>query len=73
MLNSCFHHISGGKGYDPEGGADDYSAFSEWLQCYYQTGMRNMVDHNKRTIWFKGEAGPMVPKGKWMLNQCQLE
>merc|ERR1719273_1925431 len=24
--------------------------------------MNNLTDHNRRTIWFAGEAGPMVPK-----------
>ncbi|XP_022111035.1 endonuclease 8-like 1 [Acanthaster planci] len=52
----------GGGGYDPEGRSADYSKFNAWLQCYYQTGMNNVVDHNSRTIWFKGPAGPMAPK-----------
>ncbi|ESO87521.1 hypothetical protein LOTGIDRAFT_127711 [Lottia gigantea] len=41
----------------------DYSKFTEWLQCFYKDGMLNMVDHNKRTIWYSGDPGPMVPKG----------
>ncbi|KAK6179630.1 hypothetical protein SNE40_011944 [Patella caerulea] len=40
----------------------DHSKFTAWLQCYYNPGMKNMVDHNKRTIWYTGDAGPMVPK-----------
>ncbi|XP_013389919.1 endonuclease 8-like 1 [Lingula anatina] len=52
----------GGKGYDPEGRSDDYDAFASWLRCYYNTSMNNMVDHNGRTIWFSGPAGPMTPK-----------
>ncbi len=63
MIMSSF--ASGGGGYDPEGKKSDYTAFTDWLQCYYQDGMNNMVDHNGRTIWFKGPAGPMVPKGKF--------
>jgi len=51
-----------GKGYDPSGNQSDYSAFYDWLQCYYNPEMRNMVDHDGRTMWFKGEAGPMAPK-----------
>ncbi|XP_062600952.1 endonuclease 8-like 1 [Saccostrea cucullata] len=51
----------GGTGYDPEGRDPDYSKFSEWLQCYYKEGMENMADHNKRTIWFHGNPGPLVP------------
>ncbi|XP_067020159.1 endonuclease 8-like 1 isoform X2 [Acropora muricata] len=51
-----------GKGYDPTGNNSDYSAFMEWLQCYYNPEMRNVVDHDGRTMWFKGETGPLVPK-----------
>ena len=43
---------------DPE---KDYSAFNNWLQCYYKDGMQNLVDHNGRTMWFSGPAGPMKP------------
>ncbi|KAM7396764.1 hypothetical protein PAMP_019779 [Pampus punctatissimus] len=50
----------GGKGYDPE--KADYSDFEAWLQCYYVDGMTSMRDHNGRTMWFKGDPGPMVPK-----------
>ena len=39
----------------------DMDAFNNWLQCYYQDGMNNLVDHNGRTIWFKGPAGPLKP------------
>ncbi|XP_005108711.1 endonuclease 8-like 1 [Aplysia californica] len=38
------------------------SSYRNWLQCYYQPGMKNLADHNKRTIWFSGPPGPMVPK-----------
>ncbi|XP_042864938.1 endonuclease 8-like 1 isoform X2 [Penaeus japonicus] len=53
-----------GKGYnvDLDADEDDYKAFKEWLQCYYQDGMNNMVDHNGRTMWFSGKPGKMVPK-----------
>ena len=40
------------------------SPFTRWLQCYLNPLMRNMVDHNGRTIWFSGEAGPLAPKGE---------
>ncbi|XP_024119537.1 endonuclease 8-like 1 isoform X1 [Oryzias melastigma] len=50
----------GGKGYDPE--KSDYSAFQAWLQCYYVDGMKSIRDHNGRTMWFKGDPGPMAPK-----------
>ncbi|XP_053742240.1 endonuclease 8-like 1 [Synchiropus splendidus] len=50
----------GGKGYDPE--KKDYSGFEAWLQCYYVDGMKSIRDHNGRTMWFKGDPGPMAPK-----------
>ncbi|XP_047453153.1 endonuclease 8-like 1 [Mugil cephalus] len=50
----------GGKGYDPE--KADYSAFEAWLQCYYVDGMKSLRDHNGRTVWFRGDPGPMAPK-----------
>nr|XP_054755852.1 uncharacterized protein LOC129261847 [Lytechinus pictus] len=52
----------GAGGYTADGKASDYSDFMKWLQCYYQDGMKNMVDHNARTIWFSGPPGPMTPK-----------
>lgn len=54
--------LGGGKGYDVEHDAEEEKAFSDWLQCYYKDGMNNLVDCNGRTIWFKGDAGPMRPK-----------
>ncbi|XP_063767318.1 endonuclease 8-like 1 isoform X2 [Eleginops maclovinus] len=50
----------GGKGYDPQ--KNDYSAFKAWLQCYYVDGMKSLRDHNGRTMWFKGDPGPMATK-----------
>ncbi|XP_068458300.1 endonuclease 8-like 1 [Clinocottus analis] len=50
----------GGKGYDPQ--KADYSGFKAWLQCYYVDGMKSIRDHNNRTMWFKGDPGPMTPK-----------
>ncbi|XP_059191155.1 endonuclease 8-like 1 [Centropristis striata] len=50
----------GGKGYDPQ--KQDYSDFEAWLQCYYVKGMKSIRDHNGRTMWFKGDPGPMAPK-----------
>ncbi|XP_029697395.1 endonuclease 8-like 1 isoform X1 [Takifugu rubripes] len=46
--------------YNPE--KADYSDFEAWLQCYYVDGMKSVRDHNGRTMWFKGDPGPMVPK-----------
>ncbi|KAL3866823.1 hypothetical protein ACJMK2_044085 [Sinanodonta woodiana] len=51
----------GGTGYDPVKGGESYSAFEKWLQCYCKPNMKNMADHNKRTIWYSGQAGPMAP------------
>ena len=31
---------------------EDYLVFKNWLQCYDNPLMNNMVDHEKRTIWF---------------------
>ncbi|XP_064846303.1 endonuclease 8-like 1 isoform X2 [Oncorhynchus masou masou] len=50
----------GGKGYDPEN--MDYTDFKSWLQCYCVEGMKSVRDHNGRTMWFKGDPGPMAPK-----------
>lgn len=50
----------GGKGYDPE--KMDYTDFKSWLQCYCVKGMKSVRDHNGRTMWFKGDPGPMAPK-----------
>ncbi|NXK26073.1 NEIL1 Endonuclease, partial [Arenaria interpres] len=48
---------------DPED-LGNYAAFKNWLQCYLVPGMSSLRDHNGRTIWFQGEAGPMAPKGQ---------
>jgi len=61
VLNLC---DGTSTGYDAESGGKEYSAFNNWLQCYYQDGMTNMVDHNGRTMWFKGPAGPMTPSSQ---------
>jgi len=37
------------------------SGFGQWLQCYFKDGMKSIKDHNGRTMWFKGEPGPMAP------------
>uniref|UniRef100_A0A8C8HPE4 Formamidopyrimidine-DNA glycosylase catalytic domain-containing protein n=1 Tax=Oncorhynchus tshawytscha TaxID=74940 RepID=A0A8C8HPE4_ONCTS len=54
--------FTGGKGYDPE--KMDYTDFKSWLQCYCVEGMKSVRDHNGRTMWFKGDPGPMAPKGE---------
>ncbi|KAL8616655.1 hypothetical protein ACOMHN_031637 [Nucella lapillus] len=48
--------------YLPEDEHSDMSRFSLWLQCYYKPGMKNVADHNKRTMWYHGDPGPMLPK-----------
>ena len=50
--------------YDPTKDESSFKTFLDWLQCYYQPSMQNLVDHNGRTIWFSGKAGPLAPKGK---------
>ena len=55
-------NLSGNTGFEVDPAeAKDASEFSNWLQCYYNPSMKNLVDHNSRTIWFTGPAGPMVP------------
>jgi hypothetical protein len=51
--------------YDPtaEQDSEEQKAFENWLQCYNQNGMTNLVDSKGRTIWFQGPAGPMKPAG----------
>jgi len=53
--------LGGGKGYDVEHDPEEEQNFNNWLRCYYQDGMQNLVDHNGRTIWFSGPPGPMKP------------
>jgi len=53
--------LGGGKGYDVEHDPEEEQTFTNWLRCYYQDGMQNLVDHNGRTIWFSGPPGPMKP------------
>ncbi|XP_076444129.1 endonuclease 8-like 1 [Babylonia areolata] len=48
--------------YLPEDEHSDMSKFSLWLQCYYKCGMKNVADHNKRTMWYHGDPGPMLPR-----------
>ncbi|XP_060568020.1 endonuclease 8-like 1 [Ruditapes philippinarum] len=47
--------------YDGKDRSDESNTFNTWLQCYYQDGMKNIADHNKRTIWYSGPLGPMAP------------
>ncbi|XP_045216475.2 endonuclease 8-like 1 [Mercenaria mercenaria] len=48
--------------YDGKDRSDESNSFNAWLQCYYQDGMKNIADHNKRTIWYSGPLGPLAPK-----------
>ena len=45
-----------------QGEGEGELTFSKWLQCYTVPMMRNLVDHNGRTIWFSGDPGPLAPK-----------
>lgn len=38
------------------------SKFFQWLQCFYKPGMKTIPDHNKRTMWYHGDPGPLVSK-----------
>ncbi|XP_062519108.1 endonuclease 8-like 1 isoform X2 [Corticium candelabrum] len=40
------------------------AAFESWLKCYYKPGMKNLIDHSGRTVWFKGDPGPLAPKAQ---------
>lgn len=51
----------GENGYAPAKGK--YSVLQAWMRCYCVEGMNSLGDHNGRTVWFKGDPGPMVPKG----------
>jgi len=51
-----------GGGYNVENGLKEMSSFNDWLQCYQNPSMSNLTDRHKRTIWFYGEPGPLVPK-----------
>ncbi|KAM3924136.1 endonuclease 8-like 1 [Leptodactylus fuscus] len=42
----------------------NYVVLQEWLQCYFNPGMKTLRDSNGRTIWFEGEPGPLAPKGQ---------
>ena len=62
-------HLDKGEGYfyDPTKDDSSFKTFLDWLQCYYQSDMQNLVDHNGRTIWFSGKAGPLAPKGTYVM------
>ncbi|XP_038178928.1 endonuclease 8-like 1 isoform X3 [Arvicola amphibius] len=63
LENGSLLNRPGGKGYGPERGEEDFAAFRAWLQCYGMPGMSSLRDRHGRTIWFKGEPGPLAPKG----------
>lgn len=54
-------NVSNGYFNNPSNG-ENYEELFQWLQCYDQDGMSNLVDHNGRTIWYSGPAGPLKPK-----------
>ncbi len=59
-------HKQGG-GYDVEHGFKEYGAFGKWLQCYQNPKMKSLTDRKRRTIWFDGEPGLLVPKGSLLV------
>ena len=56
-------YVAEGSWYDSNDRVDVGNNFNNWLQCYYKDGMKNVADHNKRTIWYTGPLGPLAPKG----------
>ncbi len=67
---TCLPDDGEGYFYDSTKDESTFSSFFRWLQCYYKSGMHNLVDHNGRTIWFSGPAGPLAPKGKNHSSLC---
>merc|ERR1711936_449212 len=45
-------------------GAKKKSGFAEWLQCYYQEGMRKCKDSKGRTMWYSGDVGRLFKPGE---------
>ena len=61
VIKSVAIHIIGlGKSKDCSVSEDDYRAFMSWLQCYENPEMKNLVDHNGRTIWFDVSVVPVI-------------
>lgn len=56
-------NLGTGKNYDLTSNIEDHEDFNKWLQCYNNPDLDSMADHNKRMVWFKGDPGPMAPKG----------
>lgn len=44
-----------------EAGLKENGSFEKWLRCYQNPRMKSLTDRNKRTIWFDGVPGPLVP------------
>lgn len=59
-----------GGGYDVINGLKEDGAFEKWLQCYQNPDMQSLVDSKKRTIWFSGDPGSLVPIGTFLLFSC---
>lgn len=59
-----FYGLKTGGGYDVINGLKEDGAFEKWLQCYQNPDMQSLVDSKKRTIWFSGDPGSLVPIGK---------
>ena len=52
-----------GGGYAVLGGKD-HSAFEDWLQVYFKDGAYKAKDGKGRTMWWRGEAGPLFRGSK---------
>ena len=53
LTSAWFLCPTGGKGYGPESGEEDFAAFRAWLRCYGMPGMSSLQDGRGRTIWFQ--------------------
>lgn len=68
LISICFGIINKGVGYGVEAGLKENGSFEKWLRCYQNPRMKSLTDRNKRTIWFDGVPGPLVPNGKQFIK-----
>ncbi|XP_045031313.1 endonuclease 8-like 1 isoform X2 [Daphnia magna] len=57
----CSEVLKLSVGYGVEAGLKENGSFEKWLRCYQNPRMKSLTDRNKRTIWFDGVPGPLVP------------
>lgn len=61
-----FLYFIEGGGYDLWGRDKNFVIFIGWFQCYNKLEMKNMGDYNKRIVFYCGDLGLMVLKGKFL-------